>query len=76
MDFIPFGFLLHISSGDELRKRMFGVLVYLNLFSIETIDNSWVLNWVYIDLPSYIKSFGSISIYVVSYIDKTGTREQ
>ena len=38
--YLPLGSWLRIFSGDSLHLWMLGVLVYLNLFGIETVENS------------------------------------
>ena len=71
--FYLFGFWICISSGDSLHLWFSGALVYLTLFDIDTIENSWGVNWIYIDITKDIKSFGSILIFLFCDIEKTAT---
>ena len=53
---------------------LLGALVYLNLFGIDTVENSWGLNWIHRDFTRNIQYFGLSLICVVFDIDDTGTR--
>ena len=39
------GCWLRISSGDGFHLWLLGALVYLNMFCIDTVENSWGVNW-------------------------------
>ena len=65
------GCWLSISSGDSLHLWLLSALFYLTLFVIDTLENSWGLNWIPRDFTINIQSFGSISIYVVCNIEET-----
>ena len=66
---------LCISSGNGLHLWLLGALVYLTLFGINTVENSWDVKWIHRYLTRNIKPFGLSSICVVCNINKTGTRE-
>ena len=68
------GCWLRILSGNILNLWLLGVLVYLTLFGIYTVNNSWCVNWIYRYCTSNILYFGLSLICVVWDIDKTGTR--
>ena len=69
------GYWLIISFGDSFYLWMVGALVYLTLFGIYTVENSWGINWIPRDFTRNIQPFGSSSICVVCDIDETGTRD-
>ena len=63
-----------ILSGDGFHLWLLGALVYLTLFVIYTVENSWGVKWILIYFTSNIQSFGFSLICVVCNIDETGTR--
>ena len=72
-DYLPLGCWLCIFSCDIFHLWLLGALVYLTLFVIDIIENSWDVNWIPRDFTSNIISFGLISICVVCGINDTGT---
>ena len=68
------GCWLCISSGDCLHLWLLGILVYLTLFGIDTVEIIWCVNWIIRHFTSNIQSFGSSLICVVCNIDETGKR--
>ena len=68
------GCWLCISSGDSLHLWLLVALVYITLFGIDTIENSWSVNWIYRDFRSNIQSSGSSLICVICNINETGKR--
>ena len=69
-DYLPCGCWLCISSGDVLYLWLLGELVYLTLFVIDTVGNSWGVNRISRDFTRNIQSFGLSSICVVCNINK------
>ena len=67
------GCCLFILSGDCLHLWLLGALVYLNVFVLDTVENSWGVNWIPRYFTRNIQSFSLSSIYVVFDIDKTVT---
>ena len=66
------GCWLLILSGDGLHLWLLGELVYLTLFGIDTVEDSWGVNWIYREFTRNIQSFGLSLICVVCDIDETG----
>ena len=65
------GCWLRILFGDGLHLWLLGALVYLTLFGINTVKNSWGVNLIPRDFRRNIQLFW---FYVFCDIDKTGTR--
>ena len=66
-----FGCWIRISSDEGLYLWLLGVLVYLNLFGIETVENSLGVKWIPRDFTRNIQSFDLGLICVVCDIDET-----
>ena len=49
-------FWLSIFSANGLQLWLLGTLVYLTLFGLDTVENSWGVNLIYRDVPRNIKS--------------------
>ena len=74
-DYLPLGCWIIISFGDGLYLWLLGVIFYINLFGIETTDNSSGVNWIPRDFTRNIQYFGPSLICVVCDISNTGTRD-
>ena len=48
---------LIILSGDSLHLWVLGTLVYLTLFGIDTVENSWDVNWIHKTFTRNIQFF-------------------
>ena len=73
-DYQPFGCWIHILSGDSVHSWLLGALLYLNLFGIDTVENSWGVTWITRDFKRKVQSFGSSSICGVCGIGNIGKR--
>ena len=72
-EYLLLGCWLRIFSGDGFHLWLLGALVYITLFCIDTVENSWGVNLISRDFMRNIQSFGSRKIYVVCNIYETGT---